>query len=102
MRIPFEELKISKFEFQIGEVIEVSGADARSYLNSQVTSKLTDLKEGEFHHSCVLDLAGKIVASFILCCEGPTIFYLVVDSDQKLNLLSRLGVESPSFTLRSL
>lgn len=90
MTIPFENLKTRPFDFQIGEVLSVCGADAKAYLNSQVTSKVEELTLGAFHHSCILDLGGKLVSSFILCLETQEKLHLIVAPSYKEQLLARL------------
>lgn len=66
------------------------GPDAKKYLNSQITSNLNTLKAGEFHHSCVLDLAGKVISHFVLCLERNDKIQLVINPSQVEALISRL------------
>lgn len=90
MKIPFENLKTNSFTFPIGGSLDVIGPDALTFLNSQVTSKLIELKDLEFQHSCVLDLAGKIVSHFIICRESEKHFKLVTNSTELETLRVRL------------
>lgn len=90
MKISFENLKSNQFSFPLGEVLEVSGPDAGAFLNSQVTSKMNDLSDFQFQQSCVLDLAGKIISSFILCRESSEKFKLIVPANEVITLSERL------------
>ena len=51
MEISFKELRIKPATFYLGEVISLIGPDSVSFLNSQVTSDVVNLPEGEFQHS---------------------------------------------------
>lgn len=90
MKISFEHLKSNPFTFELGSVLIITGIDAGTFLNSQVTSKIIELNNNEFHHSCVLDLSGKVISYFILCRETEKDFKLIVKPSELETLITRL------------
>ncbi len=91
MKIPFENLKTKTHTFELGNVIQITGPDAKTYLNSQTTNAVNDLSEREFHHNCLLDNSGKLVSGFIVCCESNQKFYLITPKDLIEKTIERLN-----------
>ena len=90
MEITFKDLRIKPHTFSLGRVISLKGPEAISYLNSQVTSNILDLKIGNFHHSAVLTLSGGIVASFIACKESENCTHIVIPEGVYEEAIQRL------------
>ena len=69
-----------KVEHSYRSVIKVSGADAADYLDRQLTSKIDDLKIGNFHMSARLDRAGRVF-SFFYILRDVECFYLALPEE---------------------
>ncbi|MCU0260623.1 MAG: hypothetical protein MUE78_06355 [Ilumatobacteraceae bacterium] len=73
------------------DVVAVSGADAPTYLQGQITQDLRDLEVGGARWSFVLEPAGRVVSLFRITRTADTEFTLDVDAGWGAELLARLN-----------
>ena len=82
MSIFLEELKsISKTFLLSKSVINVTGEDSLSYLQSQTTNDVLKIEDNGFQFNSILDISGKIISSFILCKISKSEFKIIVHDD---------------------
>lgn len=60
------------------KVLEVSGSDALTFLNSQTTNNVKSLNSKSFHFDALLDVSGKIETYFITIKKEDSSFYLLI------------------------
>ncbi|MBL8368973.1 MAG: folate-binding protein YgfZ [Candidatus Accumulibacter sp.] len=77
-------------------VIEVSGADAASFLHQQLTSDVKHLADGSAQHSAWCSAKGRMLASFLVVRSGSS-YHLRLSADLLPAILKRLRM----FVLRS-
>ncbi|WP_291985869.1 folate-binding protein YgfZ [Candidatus Accumulibacter sp. ACC007] len=77
-------------------VIEVSGADAASFLHQQLTSDVKHLADGSAQHSAWCSAKGRMLASFLVFRRGSS-YHLRLSADLLPAILKRLRM----FVLRS-
>lgn len=91
MSILFETQRTSPQSFLISDcVIHLIGPDALQFINSQTTNNVEKLIPNSFQFNSILDLSGKIVASFILSKISEQEFKLSVQQDFATSLLERI------------
>jgi hypothetical protein len=73
------------------DVVVVTGADAPTYLQGQITQDLRDLEVGGARWSFVLEPTGRIVSLFRVTRTAETAFELDVDAGWGGELLARLN-----------
>ncbi|MBT4792181.1 MAG: tetratricopeptide repeat protein [Halobacteriovoraceae bacterium] len=79
MSIPLENLRTNTHQFNLPlKIIKLSGEDIEQYLHSQTTNNVLKLSSHSFQFNSILDLAGKIIASFVLCKESKEVFYILI------------------------
>jgi folate-binding protein YgfZ len=77
-------------------VLEVSGAEARSFLHQQLTSDVKHLAEDAAQHSAWCSAKGRMLASFLVFRKGPA-YHLQLSAD----LLPLVRKRLQMFVLRS-
>lgn len=78
-------------------LFEVSGADAASYLQGQLTNDIYELAAKPFQYAAHLNNKGRILATFIILSPAPEHYYLITPLDVADSLEPRLKM----FILRS-
>ena len=72
------------------DVVTVAGADARTYLHSQISQAIDDMTVGEQRWTFVLEPTGKIVSLARITCVADDRFDLDTDAGFGADLLARL------------
>jgi folate-binding protein YgfZ len=72
------------------DVVVVQGADARTYLHSQLSQAIDDLAVGEERWSFALDPTGKVLSLARVRCVADDRFELDTDAGHGADLLARL------------
>jgi folate-binding protein YgfZ len=82
MSIFLEELKSNSKTFLLSKsVINITGEDAQSYLQSQTTNDVLRIENKGFQFNSILDISGKITSSFVLCKISENEFQIIVHDD---------------------
>lgn len=74
-------------------LLAVTGVDANSFLQSQLTNDINELKTGEGHFSCLLDRKAHVLAYFHLFKSeqaNKQIFYILIDRQHLRKLMQLL------------
>lgn len=79
------------------DVVRVEGADAGTFLHSQLAADVASLAVGESAHSMLLDPTGHVVALLRVVRHGETLFTLDVEAGHGAAVIERLR----RFVLRS-
>ena len=91
MSLKFEELQLNFQNFAFADAcFHISGDDAASYLNSQTTNNIDNLKIGSFQENALLDISGKIISYFILCRHSESEFYLLTKKEYAAETFTRV------------
>jgi tRNA-modifying protein YgfZ len=78
-------------------VIRASGADARVFLQAQLTQDITSLQPGRFRLAGYCSAKGRLLASFFVWLDGPDDVLMVCSADLLAPTLKRLSM----FVMRS-
>jgi tRNA-modifying protein YgfZ len=78
-------------------VIRASGADARAFLQAQLTQDITSLQPGRFRLAGYCSAKGRLLASFFVWLDGPDDVLMVCSADLLAPTLKRLSM----FVMRS-
>jgi len=70
-------------------VLRLTGADVRSYLQSQITQDMRRLSAEQGIHACLLSPQGKPISELYLFDRGDTLYMLVPDTRAR-NVIARL------------
>ena len=73
------------------DVITATGADARTYLHSQLSQDIASMRVGETRQSLLLQPAGKLDGIIRVTCVGGETFVLDVDANCGEAVLARLN-----------
>ncbi len=96
MSVFLEDLRLNPYQFELTQkVIKIHGPDAAVFLNTQTTNNVTSMGSNTFHWSSLLNLAGKIVSSFILVKEDDKTFYLILPApflDQTIERIEKFHI----------
>jgi folate-binding Fe-S cluster repair protein YgfZ/Tfp pilus assembly protein PilF len=71
-------------------LIEVSGSDAKKFLQGQTTNDVQTLKEGEVQYNTFLNRQGRIESFFILRCVSENNFQIWLSPDLLENTMKRM------------
>ncbi len=77
--------------------IEVSGEDAATYLQGQLTNDIKELSQKQFQYSAHLNNKGRILATFIITSPALDTYYLITSKSLVDKIIPRLKM----FVLRS-
>lgn len=78
-------------------ILEVSGVDAVTYLQGQLTNDIKELSQKPYQLSAHLNNKGRIIATFIITLIQPDTYYLITTKNIADKVLPRLKM----FVLRS-
>ena len=78
-------------------IIEVSGSDASSYLQGQLTNDIRELTTTPYQLAAHLNNKGRILATFMITAPSADTYYLITSSSVAATILPRLKM----FILRS-
>lgn len=78
-------------------ILEVTGTDAATYLQGQLTNDIRELPAKHYQLSAHLNNKGRIIATFIITSPAPDVYYLITPRSVLSKILPRLKM----FVLRS-
>lgn len=78
-------------------LIRASGPDARSFLHSQLTQDIEHLQPGQARLAAWCSAKGRLLATFVVWCDGPEDLLLACSADLLPAVLKRLSM----FVLRA-
>ena len=81
--------KLTTFSIDSLFILNITGQDAASFLNSQTTNDVSNLTENKFHINSLLDIKANVIAPFLLLNCGSE-FKLIANVSIKESLIARL------------
>jgi len=84
-------------------LISAEGSDLLSYLQTQTTNDVNELKSGQGQNNAIVDRKARVISTFSLHRTGEESTVILVETQQKENLLNHLNTflfrEDVTFTL---
>ncbi len=91
MSILLEDIRLNPRSFKLfNKVVKLQGDDAINYLNSQTTNSLNGLAVSEFAFNSILDLSGKIIASFVNALVDEKTVIIFIEDKYLSELVERI------------
>lgn len=91
MSILLEDIRLNSRSFKLfNKVVKLHGDDAKTYLNSQTTNSLNSLGVSQFAFNSILDLSGKIIASFLNVLIDEKTVYIFIEENYLEALVERI------------
>lgn len=92
--LAFEKLKYHPGKSLLGsKLIALTGPDISNYLHSQCTNTVTTMEDMSFQWNSILDIAGKIISSFILLKKNSDKFFILTENiEETLERIERYHI----------